>query len=392
MSDIDVRAVTNKIAEGYDLVPYNPNGTGSPGLDPSQVFGVAALHGDFPVRADFDVLDLGCGGGGQLLRAAAQTTGRLVGIDISRAACDEAGSRCAVLGSRCRILHADLLDLNIAGLGTFDLIYLVGVFYVVPPAVQKRLVETLEACLKPGGIVMLSYYSPPIWRSIDALRRSIHAAIDLSAPPAERIRAARSHIESAVRDRPGDISERIITHALTCDVPTFFHEMLGPVLAPVSTVTLEETLGAAGIHFLNWVFPGPFAHMAAPAARAQAADRMPGGGYHYAVFANGTGIGGIDAAWTYVQWQTRLRRAGASGFGLAIFADPASGQALEIPNSTTAQMLDALAAGPRPWAVLLDAMAALPSGTAYAAAVKKDFLALWQQGAIAPLWAHHTTS
>lgn len=383
----DAREVTAKIAEGYDLVPYNPNGTGSPGLDPSHLFGVAALYGEFPGRGDIDVLDLGCGGGGQILRAAAQTTGRLVGLDISGAACAEAAGRCAALGSRCKILHADLLDLDVASIGTFDLIYLVGVYYVVPAAVQKLLVDAIAVCLSPGGVLMISYYSSPIWRSIDALRLSIHGAIDLTAPPAERIRAARRHVESIVENGKSDISAQITTHALTCDEPTFFHEMLGPVLAPVSTVALEETLGAAGIHFLNWIFPGPFAQVATPLARAQGADRMAGGGYHYAVFAKNAGVGGADASWNNVQWQTRLRRAGASQFGLAVFADPASGQGLEVANSATGRVLDMLAAGPRPWPWVYEEMAKQPSGTAYATAVKRDFLTLWQQGVVTPLWA-----
>lgn len=378
------RAVTARIAAGYDLVPYNPNGAGSPGLDLKHIFGVASVFGDFPPRRDLAVLDLGCGGGGQILRAAEVTSGRILGIDISHTACAEARERCAPLGERCTIRQADLLDLDPATLGTFDVIYLVGVYYVVPPPAQTRLIEILSRCLAPGGIAMISYYSPDIWRPIDALRRSIRGAIDMTLPPPERIAAARAHAASLARAGRGEVSERILTHAQTCDEPTFFHEMLGELLAPVTATALEERLAPAGIHFLTWMFPGPYLHRESPAARAAAADQMPGG-YHYTVFARNP-AGNAAGAWRHVAWDTALRRSGSSPFGLAVFSDPA-GRGLEVPNSSTAVLLEALATGPKPWPALQAILEARPAGAAYTPAVKKDFLTLWQQGAIYPVWA-----
>lgn len=381
--DAEARAVTARIAAGYDLVPYNPNGSGSPGLDLKYIFGVAALYGDFPPRRDLAVLDLGCGGGGQILRAAAVTSGRILGVDISKAACEEAAARCAALGERCSIRQADLLDLDPATLGTFDVIYMVGVYYVVPPPVQARLIEILTRCLAPGGIALISYYSPDIWRPIDALRRSIRSAIDMTAPPRQRIDAARAHAADLARAGHSEVSERIFRHALSCDEPTFFHEMLGELLAPVTAAGLEGLLAPAGIRFLSWVFPGSYVHHASPDARASTADHLPGG-YHYAVFGR---IPGTDAAWTNVAWQTGLRRAGASPFGLAVFSDPVSGQGLEVPNSGTAALLEMLAPGPKPWPELQATLEARPPGNAYAQAIKKDFLSLWLRGAVTPVWA-----
>ena len=48
--DSEVRAVTARIAAGYDLVQYNPNGPGNPGLDLKYLLGVASLYGEFPPR------------------------------------------------------------------------------------------------------------------------------------------------------------------------------------------------------------------------------------------------------------------------------------------------------------------------------------------------------
>lgn len=375
-------AVTARIAAGYDAVPYNPNGAGSPGLDLTYLYGVAALYGDLPLRRDVSILDLGCGGGGQILRAAAATSGRIVGIDISRTAVEEATARCASLGPRCVIRQADLLDLTPESLGVFDVIYLVGVYYVVPPPAQARLIDILSRCLAPGGVAMISYYSPDIWRSIDTLRGSIRSAIDMTAPPRLRIDAARRHVADLARTGRSGVSANILDHARACDEPTFFHEMLGELLAPVTTAGLEALLAPAGIHFLSWIFAGPFIHNETPAARAAAADHMPGG-YHYAVFGRTPGLGG--GAWRHVRWETRFRRAGTSSFGLAVFADPASGQALEIPSSATAGLIERLAAGPVPWTDLQALLEAGPAGKAYTASVKRDFLTLWQRGAINPL-------
>ncbi len=380
--DSEARAMTARAAAGYDLVPYNPNGTGSPGLDIHNLFSVASVFGDFPPRRNLAVLDLGCGGGGQILRAAEATSGPILGIDISKTACDEARKRCAHLGSRCTIRQADLLDLDPATLGSFDVIYMVGLYYVVPPAAQARLIEILARCLAPGGVAMISYYSPDVWRSIDALRRSIQGAIDRTAPPRARIDAARRHTAELARAGHSGVSERILHHALTCDEPTFFHEMLGELLAPVTALELEHRLGPAGIHFRSGMVPGPYVDLTGPAARAAAADQMPGG-YHYAVF----GRAADNRDWCHLAWQTRLRRAGATAFGIAVFVDPASGQALEVASTATAGLLDALATGPMAWRDLEAALAKSPSGTASLASVKKDFLSFWLRGVAGPMWA-----
>lgn len=373
----DARAATARIAADYDLVPYNPEGVGSPGLDLSCLFGVAALYDNVPPRPHAAVLDLGCGGGAQLLRAAAETTGPLIGLDVSQAACAEARARCAHLGARCLIQQADLLDLDPASLGAFDVIYLVGVYYVAPPAVQARLIEILAHCLAPGGVALISYYSPEIWRSIDALRRALRQAVDMTLPPPERIAAARRHIETLRQAGAAGIDPRIFEHALTCAPSTFFHEMLGERLAPVTTGELEALLAPAGIHFLNWMMPGDFGSLPAPVDRAAAADRTPGG-YHYALFAKGKGEGG---AWPHVRWHTPLRRAGMARFGLPFFADPRSGQGLTIANAGTAAALDRLAAGSCSWPEI---EAGLGTTGADIAGVKRDFLALWSQGAVTP--------
>lgn len=380
--DADVRAATARAARSYDLVPYKPRAKGSPGLDPMLLFGIAGVYGEFWLRGDIDVLDLGCGSGGQLLRVGDLTTGRLVGVDISSVACQEAVKQCAPLGGRCAIHCKDLFDLDTGSLGQFDLIYVLGVYFVVPPAVQQRLIAVASACLKPGGVLVISYYAGEVWRQYDVMRRAVQAAVDRAAPHGEQVRAARARIHDLAAAGTGTLLSRMAGHTLGGDETAFFHEMMGEFHSPAKTVDLEMILAPAGIHFLNWLEPGPFT-AADPMGRASAADRASQGGYFYGVF------GKYDPAksgdWNGLSWITNMRRAGVSGYGVAVFQDASSGKRLEVANSTTAAALDLLARGPCRWEDMLKAMAAMPAGLAYLASVKRDFVSFWHAGALTPL-------
>lgn len=383
-ADADVRAISAQIAEGYNRVPFKPKGKGAPGLDPYLLFGIAGTYGDFPMRRDLDVLDLGCGSGGQLLRVGGLTTGRLVGIDISRVATNDAKRQCAAFGTRCTIHCSDLFDLDPASLGQFDLIYLLGVYLLVPPAVQQRLIEVLTACLKPGGVAVISYYAGDVWRQMDMMRKAVQAAVDRRTPSSEQLKTARRCVQDmAQKAGKGALLARLVEHSAKGDDATFFHEMMGPVLAEVKATELEAALAPAGIHFLNWLEPGPFSGTPAPDARAAAADRISQGGYRYGVF--GRYDPSKPADWAHLSWLTGLRRAGASGYGIPIFHDPATGGRIEVANSTTAAALDMLARGPSPWPTIQAAIMAHPAGATYLPAVKRDFLTFWASGVLTPI-------
>ena len=381
-TDAGLRAVMAKIADGYDLVPYKPKDKGSPGLDPALLYGIAGLYGEFPLRRDIEVLDLGCGTGGQLQRVGGLTTGRLAGIDISPVSCEEAARKCAALGARCTIQCKDLFDLDLAGLGQFDLIYVLGVYFVVPPPVQARLIEVVSTCLKPGGVLVISYYTGEVWRQFDAMRRAVQAVVDRSAPAAAQIKTARDCVQAMAADGKSAILARLVEHSRKGGETTFFHEMMGEVLAQTKAAELEAALAPAGIHFLNLLQPGPFPSTD-PMARAAAADRVSMGGYLYGVF--GKYDPSRPAEWTTLFWITNLRRAGVSNVGIAVFQDAATGGRVEVANSTTAVALDLLARGPRPWSEILNAMAATPAGLAYLTSVKRDFISFWHQGLLTPL-------
>ena len=139
----------------YDQVPWGEQGAFSSGLD--AILGIARLYGaGGNVR---DVLDLGCGGGGTLLQIADDVPGRLVGVDLSPQSCELARAQLAPHGDRARIICGDLLSLEPEDLGQFDMIYLVGVLYILPPSEHQALLVLAARCLRPGGLLIVSYYS-----------------------------------------------------------------------------------------------------------------------------------------------------------------------------------------------------------------------------------------
>jgi SAM-dependent methyltransferase len=154
----DVRAANREIGRRYDEVPYDPAIGFS--LDPDLLFVRAAAFGCAPRDPErIDVLDLGCGTGGQLTRAGYLVDGRLVGIDIAAGACATARARLAVFGDRAGVVCADFLDVVPGVLGAFDLIYVLGTHYITPPPVRAHLAALIGAALAPRGVVVASYYT-----------------------------------------------------------------------------------------------------------------------------------------------------------------------------------------------------------------------------------------
>ena len=287
--DDTLHSLNAKIAAGYDQVPYDP--PASPGLDPAHVFALAARYGFGRDHTAIDILDLGCGTGAQLERCATLTTGRLVGTDLSKTACARAAARTERFKDRCHVICADAMTLPAGELGAFDLVYHVGVLYVTPPEVQRRMLALIADTLKPGGLAVISYYAGTIPLLMAGLHRTLRGSVDPALPPDAQIRAARAQIQSiAAIIAKGNGDQRMMQGVLqqvhnTPDV-IFFHEMLNQSFGALSTAELEAALAPKGVHFLNWMQPAPFEANATPQARAATADAyaLAGGGYFYGVF------------------------------------------------------------------------------------------------------------
>ena len=347
------------------------------------------------------MLDVGCGTGVQLARAADQTRGALAGTDISPAACEQARHRLAGHAGRAQVLCSDVLDLSAEALGRFDLIYCVGVIYVVPPEVRDRLFALIGQCLRPGGVAVLSYYAGAMGALRAELNRMLRAATDPAQPRETRIAQARAWLRQIAAQFPQgapDLPAQAVRQmAGYADDPTLFHEALCEAMASTHTGEIEAALKAEGLHFLSYLHPMPYAGLPQSAQRAVGADLFDFsyGGYRYAAFAKppaGEGEAAPLAA-RAARWRSGLsRRPGgsASYAGLAEFADPALG-AVRVAAPLVQAALDQLANGPATRAELHAAVArrlaehGIPLPDAAPALLDAELQALWQAGWLTPL-------
>jgi len=344
------------IARGYDAVPYSPNAAKIVG--PDKVGALAALFG---CRESLrDVLDLGCGRGAQLELAAGQTAGRLVGADLSASACEAARERLAPVADRVQILCEDLLTLTPERLGEFDLVYSLGVISFVPAPVRAQVLRLIGACLRPGGVAVLSYYTgaKPLLRA--SLGRILAAATNSDAPPAERVRQARALLSQVQTGLASDESAHglqlsAVRHAAALDDVMFFHEMLNRESTSLEATDLERQFGARGLGFLGYHKASPFMGLPTSQERAFAVDMaaLTAGGYAYALFGKGDGAkGAADPRTPYLAWSTTLRRGASSAGGPpgpVVYEDRESGLSATIEFPVTQALLDAIAERPLTW-------------------------------------------
>jgi SAM-dependent methyltransferase len=399
--EADLRAAHARIGHLYDAVPYEPQFNAV--LDPDYLFGMGAVFGCAEnTPADFDVLDIGCGSGLQLERVAGQTNGRVIGADISQDACARAKARCAPYGDRVSVLCADLLDLSPKKLGSFDLIYHIGVLYIMPPAVRRRMLELIALCLRPGGVAVISYYAGSVELIRAGLHRTLRSAGDVSQPIPVQIRQARERLGSIAHglsalDRNRDLLDVVMQETAALDDTIFFHEVLNETFDALQTTAVADVLREHGVHFLDYTAQSTCSALTSARERTLAADGfdLAGGGYRYAVFGRIPGDASKAGARSpVVTWGTRLVRepADQTYTAAAKYKEPVTGAAFDIFQTPTQAALDELAED----SLDFDEMCAGATGRFADAGldfppqaedhIERDFLELWQHRVVTPLW------
>jgi SAM-dependent methyltransferase len=350
MGDVDARRTNAAIAANYDAVGYV--GHGYSGLDPERLVGLASLFA--PTRWPTDVLDLGCGDGVHLAQVAGKIDGRLVGTDISGQACARARERLGSCGERVEIRCEDLLDLNPRDLGEFDLIYNIGVIYVTPIEVQKRIIEIIGRCLRPGGIAVISYYAgskPAIHATLSAL---LHATVREMTEYAEVI----AHVRRQMQDLRAAIQDPLILDVLAemekKPDPILFHESLNHGLRPMQTTALEMQFREFGVEFAAYLLPNGTLARRTSAERAVAADVYDflGGGYQYALFGKQPMQGGAQLDTSATPFGSELRENAEPGANGGVKFSQPNGVAT-LTNEASIAVLRSLAEGPRLWSDIL---------------------------------------
>lgn len=387
--DDPVRALNQSIAKAYDEVVFERPARSL--VDPEAVFGLSAIYGGVP--AGRDVLDLGCGTGVQLDAVGDTMGGRLVGIDISAEAVARARTRCARFGARADIRRADFLDLGAQDLGQFDLIYILGVLYVIPPDVRAHLLELIARCLKPGGVAVVSYYAGTWYLVRASIARLLCAMDDKGAPVPDRIAAARRRIEELLSLVPAQGEQRDLARAVlrqlseTAD-DVLFHEALNPAFEVLDTPALAAGMARHGVQFLGYMRGGWGEDLPSPRDRALAAAKydFSAGGYRFAAFCRlPEGAAGVDMRAPAVRWTSTLTRQQASGDAV-VYSD--GKVAIRTDTRQTQALLDAFERGPVSWDEICSAVRpTLNPGSLEAEfqTLAKELGKLWQYRFVCPL-------
>jgi SAM-dependent methyltransferase len=392
--DDEVKALNEAIAEDYSTHVYDPQPVQF--LDAERLFGVAALFGELGRPAD--VLDLACGTGAQLARLATQLGGRVVGTDISPEPARIARERLAPFGERAEVICGDLLEIEPEQLGQFDLILNIGVIYVVPPAVQRRILEIIGACLRPGGVAVISYHAGSLPALRTNLHRLLYAGLDGMAP-GDALAAARgraTQLAAAIAELPGaDLQRAALAVVSSQSDLVFYHEVFNPCFVAMQTSAVARDLAVHGLDFAWYLSPTPEEPPATSLDRSIAADvaDFTGGQYRHALFARYAQAGPCNVASPQLRWESALTRDNPGEFGAEQVFRQINGTAtatLRAPASMA--MLDCLAEGPLDWAGIAAYAGAALRGEGGALepaereAMASDARLLWRHGLLAPLY------
>lgn len=161
---------------------------------------IAGFHvGDLPPGAV--VLELGCGfGNGMISAAVAHRTTRFLGIDFNPTQIAAARRRIADLGiDNVEMREADFLDLaaDPNSLPLCDMVILHGVYAWVGADQKAALRTILRHCVRPGGLVFLSYNAMPGAAGMGMVQRALFEAAHLTVGRSDdRLTAALGRIKA----------------------------------------------------------------------------------------------------------------------------------------------------------------------------------------------------
>lgn len=222
----------------YDRLLYPDHPVGA--SHPDRLAVMALLGGIEPAPIDrARVLEIGCGGGGNLIPMACALPGaRFVGIDLAARPIETGHAAIAALGlANIELRRMDLMDLP-ADVGTFDYVIAHGFYSWVPPAVRDRLMQVLHAHLAPHGVAYVSYNAYPGAYPRRMLRKMMLFHVDRDAPPGEQVQQAIALLaflagQNTQDDAFGNLLRAELERARTLLPGHVFHDDLAPVNDPV---------------------------------------------------------------------------------------------------------------------------------------------------------------
>ncbi|MGB8407980.1 MAG: class I SAM-dependent methyltransferase [Mycobacterium sp.] len=259
----------DKLRAGYDESPYPLNSY--PQSAPGQLAAVAHLFGlDVPPVAHARVLEIGSAVGGNLIPFAAQhPRAHVVGVDLSPAQTAQARQYVESAGlDNVTLLEADISDIDVAALGSFDYVVCHGVYSWVPEKVRESILAVMQDVLSPNGVGYVSYNVYPGWKSKEILRDAMLLASADAVTPAARVQAAREAVEFLGEVAlPGGASARAVADhravAAAHADPYLLHDELELFNTPCYFAEFVRAAQSHGLAYVaeaqpEYMFPGNF--------------------------------------------------------------------------------------------------------------------------------------
>ena len=371
----------------HDLVRY-PD-LPFPQTHPVALGAFAALFGKpYAPFAASRVLEIGCGGGVNLLNMAlGAPASEFVGVDLAEQpiALARAAAQASGLGN-VRFDVQDIRDMD-AALGRFDYIIAHGVYAWVPAAVSQALMRIAGELLSANGLALISYNAYPGCHLRQVVRDILLIATRGIVDPVEKLKVARSVLADQIdswseADSLGRAMIRTARRILDQPPEVLFHDELTAFYEPQLLSDVIAAAGQVGLDYLCDSQPQFCAEAFFPSEKFASARVKASGdwgrfeqlmdfsemcSFRSSIFCRG---GGIDRR----REAQRLRGLWASGDLRAVQPDPEEpdsfafrcdeGAKITTNNPKAARFLASLAAA-YPSSVALDAAAEEPGLVEY---------------------------
>ena len=146
--------------------------------------------------ADFeglDVLDAGCGTGEFTIAHASYGCRHLVALDLNESSLDCLREKIRITGtSTIEVIHGDVLDPDVLGDRTFDVIYSYGMLHHTGDA--RRGFDNIARRLRPGGLMLFFVYNR--WAHFFYERRLRILDREVGTDPARRVEFAKRNFKA----------------------------------------------------------------------------------------------------------------------------------------------------------------------------------------------------
>lgn len=231
------------------------------GLAPIQLAYVAALNG--VVAPDpgkpFRYCELGCGSGRTVtVLAGANPDSEFVGIDLSaqHIQVGQALTKSAGL-TNLEFLAEDISTLDLDALEDFDFITMHGLFAWVSDEVRAAILRFVDAKLRPGGLVHLSYNALPGWSAVAPIRQYfLERAPHVAGEPTEQVQTILDELE-ALREAKApfflanESAGTVLTAVRAQDPRYVVHEFFSPEWRPLAFREVANQMAEVGLKYVG---------------------------------------------------------------------------------------------------------------------------------------------